>query len=156
MEAILAKLARAQRVVRMAVDIQLRGFTDLQHDLLNMASKIEHGTTISKALKAGAKPIEDQMKQNAEGVLIEQQSGATLRGISSHKKGRAKITIGVHRRDFDPPPKAKGEYYPGYVEHGHGGPAPAPSHPFVRPAFDVQQDNAYNEMKAVLKADIRP
>ncbi|MBR1565641.1 MAG: HK97 gp10 family phage protein [Oscillospiraceae bacterium] len=134
----------------------LRGFDDLEHDLLNMAARVESDTTVSAALKAGAKPIQDQMEHNASDVLIHVQSGATRKGISTRKKGRKRITIGVHRKDFNPPPKAKGHYYPGYVEYGHGGPAPAPLHPFVRPAFDSQQDNAYKEMKTVLKQATKP
>lgn len=27
--------------------------------------------------------------------------------------------------------------------YGHGGPAPAPAHPFVRPAYDTRADEAY-------------
>ena len=53
------------------------------------------------------------------------------------KGGSASITIGIHRKDW-----SGDEYYPAYVEFGHGGPRPAPAHPFVRPAIDAKADEA--------------
>ena len=41
-----------------------------------------------------------------------------------------------------------------YLLYGHGGPAPAPAHPFVRPAFDVKASDAFEEMKRVLRDEI--
>ena len=53
------------------------------------------------------------------------------------RRGSGKmITIGVHHSE-------KGAYYANPVEFGHGGPAPAPAHPFVRPAYDTRADEAY-------------
>ena len=57
------------------------------------------------------------------------------------------ITIGVKHSE-------KGAYYANPVEKGHGGPAPAPAHPFVRPAFDVRKDEAYQIMKNILKDEL--
>ena len=42
----------------------------------------------------------------------------------SQRRGKH-ITIGVHRKDW-----SHEDYYPAYVEYGHGGPAPAPAHPY--------------------------
>ena len=33
-------------------------------------------------------------------------------------------------------------------------PRPAPAHPFVRPAFDVRKDEAYQIMKNILKDEL--
>jgi hypothetical protein len=52
------------------------------------------------------------------------------------------VTIGVHA--------AEGAPYAQPVEFGHGGPHPAPPHPFVRPAFDARAEEAYEEMKKLL------
>ena len=38
--------------------------------------------------------------------------------------------------------------------YGHGGPAPAPAHPFVRPAFDTRSEDAYDEIRRVLKDEL--
>ena len=45
--------------------LELQGFDDLQNDLQNMASQIEFGSGVDKALKAGAVPLEQQMLHNA-------------------------------------------------------------------------------------------
>ena len=48
-----------------------------------------------------------------------------------------------------------GAYYANPVEYGHGGPAPAPAHPFVRPAFDARAEEAYGEIKRVLADELK-
>ena len=45
--------------------IELRGFDDLQNDMVNMAYALDQGPGVSRALKAGAVPIEEQMLHNA-------------------------------------------------------------------------------------------
>ena len=54
------------------------------------------------------------------------------------------ITIGVHRKE-------EGAYYAPPVEYGHGGPAPAPAHPFIRPAYDTRSDEAYEIIRDGLR-----
>ena len=79
-------------------------------------------------------------------------TGALHGSIRTHSVRRSRsggkyITIGVKHSE-------KGAYYANPVEKGHGGPAPAPAHPFVRPAFDVRKDEAYQIMKNVLKDEL--
>ena len=113
-----------------------------------MAARLdEDGTTCDGILEAAAVPIHQQMKANASSnpKII---TGALFRSI---KVGRAKrrktsrsITIGVHH-------SAEGAYYANAVEWGHGGPAPAPAHPFVRPAYDAKADESYDIIRAGLR-----
>ena len=42
-----------------------------------------------------------------------------------------------------------------FAGHRHGGPAPAPAHPFVRPAFDTRADEAFSEIKRVLRDELK-
>ena len=56
------------------------------------------------------------------------------------------ITIGVHRKDWN-----HEDYYPAFVEYGHGGPAPAPAHPYIRPAYDTRVDEAYEIIRDGLR-----
>ena len=56
----------------------------------------------------------------------------------------------MHRKDWD-----NEDYYPAYVEYGHGGPAPAPSHPYIRPAYDTRQDDAYSIIRDGLLNELR-
>ena len=131
--------------------IELRGFDDLQNDLINMAAALEQGPGVSRALQAGALPIEEQMLHNASrnpkiitGNLHESIKTGT---VKKKRDGGKRITIGVHHKE-------RGAYYANPVEFGHGGPAPAPAHPFVRPAFDVKAPEAFEEMKRVLRDEI--
>ena len=124
--------------------MELQGFDNLRDDLTNMASNLEFGAGVNRALQEGAKPIEEQMLHNASSdpQII---TGALHGSIRTHsvrksRSGGKHITIGVKHSE-------KGAYYANPVEHGHGGPAPAPAHPFVRPAFDVRKDEAYQIMK---------
>ena len=70
-----------------------------------------------------------------------------IHSVRKSRSGGKYITIGVKHSE-------EGAYYANPVEHGHGGPAPAPAHPFVRPAFDVRKDEAYQIMKNILKDEL--
>ena len=115
-------------------------FAALQQDFERMA-QVAEPAQIQNTLEEAAQPILDQMRQNASSNPSP-RSGK-LRGAlntgNAGKGGSASITIGVHRKDW-----SGDEYYPAYVEFGHGGPRPAPAHPFVRPAIDARADEALN------------
>ena len=131
--------------------LETQGFGDLENDLTNMAAALEFGSGVDRALLAGAKPIEEQMLHNAstDPKIISGDLHDSIRTGSVKKKrdGGKRITIGVHHSE-------RGAFYSNPVEFGHGGPAPAPAHPFVRPAFDVKAPEAFEEMKRVLRDEI--
>lgn len=131
--------------------MELQGFDDLTNDLTNMAAEMEFGPGVSRALEAGAKPIEEQMLANASRdpkIITGSLHGSIHTGkVKKRRMGGKAITIGVHHAE-------KGAYYANPVEFGHGGPAPAPAHPFVRPAFDTRVDEAYEIMKNVLRDEL--
>ena len=131
--------------------IELRGFDDLKDDLINMAAALEQGPGVNRALQAGAAPIEEQMLHNASSdpKIISGDLHDSIRtgSVKKRRAGGKRITIGVHHKE-------RGAYYANPVEFGHGGPAPAPAHPFVRPAFDVKASDAFEEMKRVLREEI--
>ena len=132
--------------------IELQGFDDLKNDLTNMAYALDQGPGVNRALKAGAVPIEQQMLHNASTdpkIITDALHSSIHTGSVKKRRSSGKmITIGVHHSE-------KGAYYANPVEFGHGGPAPAPAHPFVRPAFDTRADEAYEEMKRVLRDELR-
>ena len=45
-----------------------------------------------------------------------------------------------------------GRFYAYWVEYGHGGPKPAPPHPFFRPAIAAKRNDAIARANAVIKA----
>ena len=134
--------------------MQTEGFDELMTDIAHMASQLDTegagaGVT-NRILQAAAEPVEAQMKANA-GVDPKPISGK-LRGaihtgrVKKRANGGKHITIGVHRKDWDDE-----DYYPAYTEYGHGGPGPAPAHPYIRPAYDVTEDEAYELIRDGLR-----
>ena len=129
--------------------MKLSGADDLKNDLATMADALgDDGTTTARVLKGAAQPILEQMIQNT-GTDPRPRSGLLrdslkIRG-GTRKRGAARVTVGVHSGEA-------GARYANPVEHGHGGPHPAPPHPFVRPAFDAKAEEAYEEMKRLLNA----
>ena len=151
---------------------ELLGFDELMNDFSAMAAKLAgDGPSLARALKAGAVPIKDQMIHNAS-TALNVITGDLIRSIKvgsvkSKKDGAKWITIGAH---YGSP-----GFYSHWVEFGHGGPGPkgersakkranergtpyrqprggaAAPHPFARPAFDARKDEAYEEMKRVLR-----
>ena len=133
------------------MSMELQGFGDLQNDLTNMAAEMEFGPGVNRALQAGAKPIEEQMLRNASSnpkiITDALHSSIHTGSVKKRRMGGKAITIGVHRKE-------KGAFYATPVEYGHGGPAPAPAHPFVRPAFDTKAEEAYDAIKQVLRDEL--
>ena len=131
--------------------MELQGFGDLKNDLTNMAAEMEFGSGVNRALQAGAKPIEEQMLRNASSnpkiITDALHSSIHTGSVKKRRMGGKAITIGVHRKE-------KGAFYATPVEYGHGGPAPAPAHPFVRPAFDTRVEEAYDAIKQVLRDEL--
>ena len=88
---------------------------------------------------------EHQKRQRHDKVGVAQREERPRRG--QRRMGGKGVTIGVHRKE-------KGAFYATPVEYGHGGPAPAPAHPFVRPAFDTRVEEAYDAIKQVLRDEL--
>lgn len=138
--------------------VKTHGFSELIDDLERLAEKAG-GPGTDRALKAGAKPIFEDMKRQAS-IDPQIRTGNLHKSIKIGKVGKTvrktdyktmkRITIGSHKKEM-------GAYAPHahLVEFGHGGPAPAPPHPFVRPAFDKHVGEAFSEMKRVLSEEIK-
>ena len=138
--------------------IEARGFDDLIGDITKLANALdtsnEGAPAARRILQAAAVPVESQMKQNASTdpkIITNKLHGAISTGkVKKHRRTGLHITIGVHRKDW-----TGDEYYPAYVEYGHGGPGPAPAHPYVRPAFDTTQDQAFGIIRSGLANELR-
>lgn len=131
------------------MSLELKGGSDLRNDISHMTEMLStdgSGNTITgRILEAAAQPVLEQMIQNAS-TDPHPRSGklrSSLRIKKSTRKRGARVTVGVHRSEGGAP-------YAQPVEFGHGGPHPAPPHPFVRPAFDVRADEAYELLKTQL------
>ena len=118
--------------------ITLSGTEVLLSDLERM---IPSDTNVDAALAEGAEVIAREMRQLAPVKSGKLKSAIKVGKARNGRNGR-QVTVGIHRRDF-----SGDEYYPAYVEYGHGGPRPAPPHPFIRPAFDLKKDEAWSIVK---------
>ena len=132
--------------------LETQGFDGLASDIAGMASRMDAdgaGAPVARRiLEAAAQPIHQQMKANASkdpkiitGVL---NRSIRIGPVKKRRKSGKSITIGVHRKE-------EGAYYATPVEYGHGGPAPAPAHPFIRPAYDTRADEAYGIIRDGLR-----
>ena len=118
--------------------ITLSGTEVLLSDLEKM---IPSDTNVDAALAEGAEVIAREMRQLAP-VKSGKLKSAIKVGIARNGRNGRQVTVGIHRRDF-----SGDDYYPAYVEYGHGGPRPAPPHPYIRPAFDLKKDEAWSIIK---------
>ena len=132
--------------------LDTQGFDGLATDIAGMASRMDAdgaGAPVARRiLEAAAQPIHRQMKANASkdpqiitGVL---SRSICIGPVKKRRKSGKSITIGVHRKE-------EGAYYATPVEYGHGGPAPAPAHPCIRPAYDTRADEAYGIIRDGLR-----
>ena len=132
--------------------LDTQGFDGLATDIAGMAGRMDAdgaGAPVARRiLEAAAQPIHRQMKANASedpqiitGVL---SRSICIGPVKKRRKSGKSITIGVHRKE-------EGAYYATPVEYGHGGPAPAPAHPFIRPAYDTRADEAYEIIRDGLR-----
>lgn len=132
--------------------LDTQDFDGLASDIAGMASRMDAdgaGAPVARRiLEAAAQPIHQQMKANASkdpkiitGVL---NRSIRIGPVKKRRKSGKSITIGVHRKE-------EGAYYATPVEYGHGGPAPAPAHPFIRPAYDTRADKAYGIIRDGLR-----
>lgn len=132
--------------------LELKNSDALVQDLKRLTGLFESDSVTNLAILNAAEIIAERAVANARIVITPRSRNL----INSIKVGPLKnngkyrsVTIGVHRKDIDLS-KKDGEYYPAYVEFGHGGPRPAGEHPFMRPAFDAKQDEAYSLIRQSL------
>ena len=132
--------------------LETEGLEALRNDIARMAGIMDAdgagSATAKNILLAAAEPIHQQMKANASrnpkiitGAL---HDSIAIGNVRKRRYSGKRITIGVHRKE-------RGAYYATPVEYGHGGPAPAPPHPFIRPAYDTRADEAYQIIRDGLR-----
>ena len=134
--------------------MEINGLDELMTDIAAMTAMLDMekggGTAANGILERAAVPVEEQMKANASRdpkIISGKLHGAIHTGqVKKRRNGGKHITIGVHRKDWDDE-----AYYPAFTEYGHGGPGPAPAHPYIRPAYDTTEDQAYEIIRSGLR-----
>ena len=129
------------------MSLEVKGGVELRDDVARMADLLRasggNGTrACNYILQTAAQPVLTRMLHNAS-TDPKRRSGTLYNSIRigrvvKKRSGGYRVTVGVHRADG-------GAKYASPVEFGHGGPHPAPPHPFIRPAFDGGVDEAYEK-----------
>lgn len=96
-------------------------------DKLDIEGKL--GRSVNKALQAGADIVLQQAQANAP-VRTGELKGSLKVGKRKRNRGTYSVEVGTFYPDA---PHAH------LVERGHGGPKPAPPHPFLEPAVESRQ-----------------
>lgn len=136
----------------MAMKLTLGDFGELQSDLQKMAILLEangEGKAVDNALVKAAVPIREDMLRRTTidpKMITHNLHNSITTGKPGSAGGVRRIKTGVFKdKMVSAAPHAH------LVEFGHGGPAPAPPHPYVRPAFDAQADNAFRIIREELE-----
>ena len=134
------------------MSLEIKGGMELRDDVARMADLLRtSGSNGTRAcnyiLQTAAQSVLTRMLHNAS-TDPKRRSGTLYNSIRigrvvKKRSGGYRVTVGVHRADG-------GAKYASPVEFGHGGPHPAPPHPFIRPAFDGGVDEAYEKAKQLL------
>ena len=132
----------------MSAKLEVTGMVELQSDLQAMAMKLagdKEGRTIRYILQDSCQPILSAMlRMCPTGATKKLRDSIKIgRVVSKRRKRGFSVSVGVH--------KENGVMYANPVENGHGGPHPAPPHPFVRPAFDATKEQAYSALRDRLR-----
>lgn len=125
--------------------ITISGVGDLMAALEEKLGKADSGAVISDALQRAAEPLRDQMIANIDSgghVRTGKLRRAIRIGTVTRGKNGYQIKVGVVDASA---PHAR------LVEFGHGGPKPAPEHPYMRPAYEATKDQALEIMTQALR-----
>lgn len=127
--------------------VEITGFEELIGEIVRMGDEFVDagGEGLNKIVKAGAEPILQQAILN-----VPVRSGTlkkSLKVVMRKKGSRSKARIGAQ--------KGSDGYYATFVEYGHGGPRPAGPHPFLAPAYDAKQEEAFQIIKQQLADKLR-
>lgn len=127
------------------MSLDVKGLEQIMLDCNALAKFASDESIANNALQKGADIILEAAKANADGGEIHKRTGNIYNSIRKSKtKNRGMsakaVTIGVHRAQS----KA---FYATPVEFGHGGPHPAPPHPFIRPAYDTSAEASYEAIR---------
>ncbi|MEI7247976.1 HK97-gp10 family putative phage morphogenesis protein [Pectobacterium carotovorum] len=128
--------------------LDFSGLNDIAKDLEKL-SKAENNKVLRDATRAGAEVLKDEVIANAPARTGKMRKNVVVVTQKSRRKGE--ISSGVHIRGVNPKTgnsdnkmkanNPRNAFYWRFVEMGT---VDMPAHPFVRPAFDVRQEEAAN------------
>ena len=135
----------------MGKSLETLGFVELTNDLAEMAAQIAGdgvgGTSVLESiLNEAAQPVLEKARQFAPIKTGKLRAAIKAGKVKRRKDGVYTIKIGTQGKTD--------AFYAPFVEFGHGGPHPAPAHPFMRPAYDATKEQAYGIIRDRLNEEI--
>jgi HK97 gp10 family phage protein len=128
--------------------LDFSGLNDIARDLEKL-SKAENNKVLRAATRAGAEVLKEEVIARAPVRTGKMRKNVVVVTQKSRRKGE--ISSGVHIRGVNPRTgnsdntmKAKNPRNAFYWRFVEMGTVNMPAHPFVRPAFDVRQEEAAN------------
>jgi HK97 gp10 family phage protein len=123
------------------VQIYLKGIDELERQANKLIKEVNSGK--QKILLDQAKLVRDRIRERApRGPTGNLKAAAYASSLPASLKGQAVAFAGIRPR------KAPHSHL---VEYGHGGPHPAPPHPFFRPAVDETMPKVRENIERDLK-----
>jgi len=125
----------------METQIYLKGIDQLERNMNKLLKEVTSERT--KLLLTQARLVRDAIREKAPlGATGNLKASAYASALPSKIDSPAVAFAGIRPR------KAPHAHL---VEFGHGGPHPAPPHPFVRPAWDEMKERVKQDIKEGLK-----
>lgn len=131
----------------MALKFDLSPFDRLDDDFAKAAGKLETlvGSENTKTqAKAALKPLEDDAKSRVHSITGHLKSSIETR-VTTHADAPTEIEVGI---SYARHPEA---HHAHLVEDGHGGPHPAPPHPFWEPAVQLHGQQAVDALEDLME-----
>ena len=133
----------------MGKSLETLGFAELTDDLATMAARIAGDSgagALESILNEAAQPVLEKAQQFAPTKTGKLRAAIKAGKVKRRKDGAYTIKIGTQGKTD--------AFYAPFVEFGHGGPHPAPPHPFMRPAYDATKEQAYGIIRDRLNEEI--
>ena len=131
--------------------IDIQNEKKLQKALRDLGKASRQRTVLKKALNKASTPVNKEAKRQAP--TRHKQLRKSIGKVSRTYKPSSVIVVIGPRVGYafidDKGYKHNPVKYAHLVEYGHGGPHPAPAHPFLRPAYD----NKINEVNRIFNEE---
>jgi HK97 gp10 family phage protein len=118
------------------MEYELTGFEDLEANVTKLIAALDK-TEVAKILETPAKMLEDDIRARAP----QGPTGNLKRSIMSKVYDDYAAAVAIIGINYGITHVAH------LVEFGHGGPHPAPAHPFFRPAWDANKTQIVASVK---------
>lgn len=130
--------------------VRIEGLAAIETALDRMTNPALMKKTLTRASAAGAKIVRESMKgqlgSRKRGKFTGRGTGALQKSIRYRVMRRSTTQLVGHVVA----PMGRFGSARALVEYGHGGPMPAPAHPFIQPAFDATEAAAMAAMEQYL------